>query len=326
MLLLLVHTVGYCPGAARGGASGDKEVGMKRLCFWTLIALAGAGTACSESHGSGDDGGGITFDADVTPDAGPQDLCGNGALDPGEMCDDGNRAAGDGCDAMCRREPYCGDGNRDSGEVCDDGNNTSGDGCRSDCRSDEECGNGIVDFAVGEICDSTPNCGEDCRTVMGCGDGVVEEPEQCENDPPNATPWDGCDAACRNEVALVMSRLSLAGRGMGCDFTGDRVPDNAFARALGLLAAAFGPLIEQAITNGDVTLLLALLGLDDPAGANDDDFRIAWLQGADGDMDRMNNFSGSGRFLVDSGALNPDGSALTSIQSSVASSMVRGGP
>ena len=27
--------------------------------------------------------------------------CGNGAVDPGEVCDDGNRVGGDGCNAWC---------------------------------------------------------------------------------------------------------------------------------------------------------------------------------------------------------------------------------
>src|SRR3954462_9686549 len=35
--------------------------------------------------------------------------CGNGKLDLGESCDDGNTAAGDGCDAMCQFEDTCGD-------------------------------------------------------------------------------------------------------------------------------------------------------------------------------------------------------------------------
>jgi cysteine-rich repeat protein len=31
--------------------------------------------------------------------------CGNGVLDPGETCDDGNDSPGDGCDETCQREP-----------------------------------------------------------------------------------------------------------------------------------------------------------------------------------------------------------------------------
>ncbi len=34
----------------------------------------------------------------------------------------------------CSEEPYCGDGSLDSGEECDDGNNEDGDGCSSDCE------------------------------------------------------------------------------------------------------------------------------------------------------------------------------------------------
>ncbi|HEY8375446.1 MAG TPA: myxococcus cysteine-rich repeat containing protein [Nannocystis sp.] len=33
-----------------------------------------------------------------------EDLCGNGIVDPGEACDDGNTVDGDGCSAMCEQE------------------------------------------------------------------------------------------------------------------------------------------------------------------------------------------------------------------------------
>jgi cysteine-rich repeat protein len=33
-----------------------------------------------------------------------REVCGNGLLDPGEACDDGNSAAGDGCSATCQAE------------------------------------------------------------------------------------------------------------------------------------------------------------------------------------------------------------------------------
>jgi cysteine-rich repeat protein len=32
------------------------------------------------------------------------DNCGNGRLDPGEECDDGNILSGDGCSEFCKRE------------------------------------------------------------------------------------------------------------------------------------------------------------------------------------------------------------------------------
>lgn len=295
---------------------------MNRLGLWTVIALAGVGTACGESHTAGEDAGiEFMFDAEV-PDSGPVIVCGDGTLGAGEMCDDGNTSDGDGCDAECRREAYCGDGETDAGEVCDDGNNASGDGCRSDCLSDETCGNGFVDYAAGEVCDSTPGCGPDCTTVDGCGDGTTTDPETCDDG--NTARWDGCDSGCRDESTLILDSLALADRGQGCDLNGDGSPDNAFVRALGVLAAALGPLIEGAVM--DQAILLSFIGLDDPTGANDDDFRIAWLFGVDTDGDTSNNLTGAGTFFVDPNTLNADGSPLTSIQSRVASHVLRGGP
>ena len=48
--------------------------------------------------------------------------CGNGRLDTGEQCDDGNLNDDDGCTAVCRN-PRCGDGAVQAGvETCDGGN------------------------------------------------------------------------------------------------------------------------------------------------------------------------------------------------------------
>jgi len=59
--------------------------------------------------------------------------CGDGSLQPGEACDDGNQTDGDGCSASCEIEPGCGDGVLGADEACDDGNTASGDGCSADC-------------------------------------------------------------------------------------------------------------------------------------------------------------------------------------------------
>jgi len=58
----------------------------------------------------------------------PSPICGNGILESGEECDDGNIADGDGCSSICQNEissPVCGDGICDMGE--DDTN------CPADC-------------------------------------------------------------------------------------------------------------------------------------------------------------------------------------------------
>jgi len=58
--------------------------------------------------------------------------CGDGVLNVGEACDDGNFDNTDSCTEYCL-EPACGDGYLQDGEGCDDGNQDDGDGCNKDC-------------------------------------------------------------------------------------------------------------------------------------------------------------------------------------------------
>ncbi|NVB78110.1 MAG: DUF4215 domain-containing protein [Kofleriaceae bacterium] len=60
-------------------------------------------------------------------------VCGNGVVEDGETCDDGNTWGGDGCSSSCQPESRCGNGIVEDGETCDDGNTWSGDGCSSMC-------------------------------------------------------------------------------------------------------------------------------------------------------------------------------------------------
>lgn len=50
----------------------------------------------------------LAFDFAGPPLAGPAPTCGNGELDPGEACDDGNREYWDGCDPGCQVEEFQG--------------------------------------------------------------------------------------------------------------------------------------------------------------------------------------------------------------------------
>src|SRR5450432_4317989 len=152
--------------------------------------------------------------------------CGNGVVDQGEVCDDGNIVNGDGCSSDCKSAEGCGDGvvNMAAGEVCDDGNTRSGDGCSSDCRSVEICGNGIVD--VGELCDDggthdgicgdamTPcnsaadcvavgggrcrpdGCSMNCKSKQTCGNGIVDLGETCDDG--NTVSGDTCESDCQS--------------------------------------------------------------------------------------------------------------------------------
>ena len=61
--------------------------------------------------------------------------CGDGVLDAGEECDDGEANSDSEVDA-CRTScvsAHCGDGVVDSSESCDDGDASAMDGCSSSC-------------------------------------------------------------------------------------------------------------------------------------------------------------------------------------------------
>src|SRR5262249_919933 len=98
-------------------------------------------------------------------------LCGNGTLDPGEVCDPGDPmwSCGPDCN-RCRRDclklPGCGDGLLDSyaHEQCDDGtaNSESPNAtCRTNCLA-PRCGDGIIDTSSGEACEAGQLVGKTC--------------------------------------------------------------------------------------------------------------------------------------------------------------------
>jgi cysteine-rich repeat protein len=124
--------------------------------------------------------------------------CGDGVLQAGEVCDDGNLFDGDGCSSTCRSDETCGNGvtDRAAGEQCDDWNRVDGDGCSAGCKR-ETCGNGRVD--AGEECDpghETAGCDVDCTyTVHGDGYANTAAGEQCDGGT-GASP--SCESAACN--------------------------------------------------------------------------------------------------------------------------------
>jgi cysteine-rich repeat protein len=128
--------------------------------------------------------------------------CGDHRIDPPEVCDDGNVAAGDGCSPDCRSDESCGNGVIDgiTNEICDDGNRDDSDLCRNDCVV-PACGDGITDAVLGEGCDlgsansNAPDatCRPNCQLAR-CGDGITGVGEVCDDG--NLTPGDGCTPDC----------------------------------------------------------------------------------------------------------------------------------
>jgi fibro-slime domain-containing protein len=168
---------------------------------------AGAKTSSTGAGGQGgetSESGTSTRIISTLPDAAvidaPAGHCGNGRLDDGEQCDDGNTEGGDGCSRICQTESNwdcrtpgqpcinlarCGNKVLTSNEACDDGNTMSGDGCSADCQAVEP----------GWLC-RVP--GKPC--LPQCGDGVLAGNETCDDG--NRKSGDGCSATCRLELGF----------------------------------------------------------------------------------------------------------------------------
>lgn len=157
-------------------------------------------------------------------------ICGNGELEDGEACDDGNTKDGDGCSADCKtvEEGYhcdapgydciiesCGNGYVENGEECDDGmfNVDYGkDACSPACKKAHYCGDGLLekaDIDNGEECDAGENnrpadsqerdvCSTECKRLNYCGDGKIQDGEAC--DDRNSADGDGCSSQCQVEA------------------------------------------------------------------------------------------------------------------------------
>jgi cysteine-rich repeat protein len=133
--------------------------------------------------------------------------CGNGNVDPGEQCDDGNTVAGDCCSPACQFEP--------DGQTCDDGRFCTldtvcsqgaclggtprdcddGNACTAD-RCDEPTARCVQDAALrdGVPCDD----GDACSQQDACGGGTCQgRPVACDDG--NVCTTDTCDptAGCR---------------------------------------------------------------------------------------------------------------------------------
>ncbi|MCH2109635.1 MAG: DUF4215 domain-containing protein [Polyangiaceae bacterium] len=129
--------------------------------------------------------------------------CGDGVLDDGEACDDGNGRPADGCSGICTIESgyaceapgaacvvdaTCGNGLYEpvGGEGCDDGGVSPGDGCDSRCLVEP-----------GWACSGTS-----CMAVQTavCGDGQISPGETCDDAQALPVSGDGCDSSCQVET------------------------------------------------------------------------------------------------------------------------------
>lgn len=153
----------------------SKRCLFRRVSYLSLL-LCGSIGACGCS---------TEFSQDKRSDAGSS-FCGNGVLDPGEVCDDGNTIDGDNCRGDCLQDmTRCGNQEVDPGETCDDGNISPGDGCSGSCQVEEcnasRCPGGCCDpdsFCLdGTQDDSCGGMGGACLDCLS--EGQICQDQQC---------------------------------------------------------------------------------------------------------------------------------------------------
>ncbi len=126
--------------------------------------------------------------------------------------------------SQCRPANYCGDGVLDAGETCDDGNRNDNDACTNRCVANV-CGDGIMNIPGGEECDygrdngrgctgaeygsTCAACTNQCRMTASsggyCGNGQLDGSEQC-------------DSTDFGRAAGIQSSTGLTCSGLGFDY------------------------------------------------------------------------------------------------------------
>ncbi len=226
--------------------------------------------------------------------------CGNGAIDAGETCDDGNRVDGDCCSSECTRDvagTLCmGDGHDCTADVCD-----AGGACTHALRS----AGTVCRFALDPICDLDELCDGtslDCPADAIAPPGTVCRPARhpcdaaevcdpvfavCPSEPPPADAdgdhvADECDV-CPTGLPVTEARLHLGNYDFVTD--NDKVTLEATIAIAPASVGLLDPIatgIEVAVVSGvwlapDFTILAKL-----PGSAYDPVTREGWRRSKSG--------------------------------------------
>ena len=189
----LVLVVAAC-SAGDDGTSGSSSTSEASTGTSEGTGTTTGGATTSTSGGSTTAESTSTATGDSSSTGGPA-VCGDGVVQAGEACDDGNADDTDACLGTCVAAA-CGDGVVQAGvEACDDGNADNSDVCLDTCVA-ASCGDGFV--GPGEACDDANQVEDDACTsacaLPSCGDGAVQVGEACDDG--NADDADACLSTC----------------------------------------------------------------------------------------------------------------------------------
>lgn len=273
---------------------------------------------------------------DSTTTGGPAAICGNGVVEDGEACDEGDANADDGTCTLSCALPKCGDGlvQPGNGEECDDGpENSNENHCTKDCVI-ATCGDGLIEVGVEACDDGDDNNGskyngcipELCQLGPHCGDGVLQDAvEECDNGGENG-PEAACSESCTWGGKLVFVTSAFYKGNLG-GIGGADMKCKALAAAAGLAnAPAFLAWLSAGLTSPAVRMTPS----DKPYRLRTGDV-IAdnWQDLVDGALDAKVNVTEKGTLVeelvpavwsntIPSGALKDNESACNSWTSDVA--------
>jgi cysteine-rich repeat protein len=186
--------------------------------------------------------GTATIDPDLETHLDPTltPCCGNGSLDAGELCDDGNRLACDGCNDVCTPEPPC---------------PPDGNPCTLDCDPDDGC---VYEPQSGTPC---PADGDVCTTDVCAGGTCIHPPATCDDG--IACTIDACDP----EVGCTATPSDTL-----CDDGNDCTTDTCgvVGGCTSIVRPDFAPCDDGSLcTTDDVCLTGQCVGTGIPLGCDD---------------------------------------------------------
>jgi cysteine-rich repeat protein len=260
------------------------------------------GTACGTGH--------ICVAAQCVPAT-----CGDGFIEGSETCDDGalNGTPGDGCTGSCAYA--CVNAASDCGTppVCEKWTCTSSHTCQAVADSSLDnmsCGMGLV-------CHS----GSCVSQTATCGNGTRESGEQCDDG--NTTNLDGCDSSCKFEQLHRINQLAVA------TAADTYCAKNALGGAIvGSTARTdLKNAIDSGISDGSITIIFGMLGLDDLSGANDASLQVGVLGGS---PQAGSGYSGNTDldwwYTTDPTTIDASRNATTKMPATLAGNVLNAGP